>query len=160
MDALIQTRNEGKKWNKQAVVKLFRNFEPSLRKLDYYELNPEWKEAGDLKQLLDTLDIAYKDSVFGPDHHLLDEVVVIGYGTMKKSDLTGAVSSIGNKDIKDSPVSNLGQAIQGKISGVQIVDAGKPGDNVSIKIRGLGSINNCDPLVVIDGVPTDWACLP
>lgn len=93
--------------------------------------------------------------VLSEDAEMLDEVVVIGYGTMKKSDLTGAVSSIGNKDIKDSPVSNLGQAIQGKISGVQIVDAGKPGDNVSIKIRGLGSINNCDPLVVIDGVPTD-----
>lgn len=93
--------------------------------------------------------------VLSEDAEMLDEVVVIGYGTMKKSDLTGAVSSIGNKDIKDSPVSNLGQAIQGKISGVQIVDAGKPGDNVSIKIRGLRSINNCDPLVVIDGVPTD-----
>ena len=93
--------------------------------------------------------------VLSEDAEMLDEVGVIGYGTMKKSDLTGAVSSIGNKDIKDSPVSNLGQAIQGKISGVQIVDAGKPGDNVSIKIRGLGSINNCDPLVVIDGVPTD-----
>lgn len=93
--------------------------------------------------------------VLSEDAEMLDEVVVIGYGTMKKSDLTGAVSSVGNKDIKDSPVSNLGQAIQGKISGVQIVDAGKPGDNVSIKIRGLGSINNCDPLVVIDGVPTD-----
>ena len=93
--------------------------------------------------------------VLSEDAEMLDEVVVIGYGPMKKSDLTGAVSSIGNKDIKDSPVSNLGQAIQGKISGVQIVDAGKPGDNVSIKIRGLGSINNCDPLVVIDGVPTD-----
>lgn len=93
--------------------------------------------------------------VLSEDAEMLEEVVVIGYGTMKKSDLTGAVSSIGNKDIKDSPVSNLGQAIQGKISGVQIVDAGKPGDNVSIKIRGLGSINNCDPLVVIDGVPTD-----
>ena len=93
--------------------------------------------------------------VLSEDAEMLDEVVVIAYGTMKKSDLTGAVSSIGNKDIKDSPVSNLGQAIQGKISGVQIVDAGKPGDNVSIKIRGLGSINNCDPLVVIDGVPTD-----
>lgn len=93
--------------------------------------------------------------VLSEDAEMLDEVVVIGYGTMKKSDLTGAVSSIGNKDIKDSPVFNLGQAIQGKISGVQIVDAGKPGDNVSIKIRGLGSINNCDPLVVIDGVPTD-----
>ena len=93
--------------------------------------------------------------VLSEDAEMLDEVVVIGYGTMKKSDLTGAVSSIGNKDIKDSPVSNLGQAIQGKISGVQIVDAGKPGDNVSIKIRGLGSINNCDPLGVIDGGPTD-----
>ena len=62
--------------------------------------------------------------VLSEDAEMLDEVVVIGYGTMKKSDLTGAVSSIGNKDIKDSPVSNLGQAIQGKISGVQIVDAG------------------------------------
>ena len=93
--------------------------------------------------------------VLSEDAEMLDEVVVIGYGTMKKSDLTGAVSSIGNKDIKDSPVSNLVQAIQGKISGVQIVDAGKPGDDISIKIRGLGSINNCDPLVVIDGVPTD-----
>ena len=60
------------------------------------------------------------------DSEMLDEVVVIGYGTMKKSDLTGAVSSLGSKDIKDAPVSNLGQAIQGRISGVQVVDAGKP----------------------------------
>ena len=52
-------------------------------------------------------------------------------------------------------MANVGQAIQGKISGVQIVDAGKPGDNVTIKIRGLGTINDSDPLVVIDGVPTD-----
>ena len=61
---------------------------------------------------------------------------------MKKSDLTGAVSSVGVKDIKDSPVANIGQAMQGKVSGVQIIDAGKPGDNVTIKIRGLGTINN------------------
>ena len=89
------------------------------------------------------------------DSQTLSEVVVIGYGTMRKSDLTGAVGSLGAKDMEDSPVSNIGQAIQGKIAGLQVVDAGKPGDNVSIKIRGLGSINNCDPLVVIDGVPTD-----
>ena len=57
------------------------------------------------------------------DSEMLDEVVVIGYGTMKKSDLTGAVSSLGSKDIKDAPVSNLGQAIQGRISGVQADDA-------------------------------------
>ena len=85
----------------------------------------------------------------------MDEVVVVGYGTMKKSDLTGAVSSVGVKDIKDSPVANIGQAMQGKVSGVQIIDAGKPGDNVTIKIRGLGTINNSNPLIVIDGIPTD-----
>ncbi|MBP1613511.1 MAG: Outer rane cobalamin receptor protein [Bacteroidetes bacterium] len=93
--------------------------------------------------------------VLKEDAKVLDEVVVVGYGTMKKSDLTGAVSSVGQKDLKDAPVANLGQAIQGKVSGVQIIDAGKPGDNVTIKIRGLGTINNSDPLVVIDGIPTD-----
>lgn len=89
------------------------------------------------------------------DNHTLNELVVIGYGTMKKSDLTGAVGSLAAKDMENAPVANIGQAMQGKIAGLQVVDAGKPGNNVSIKIRGLGSINNCDPLVVIDGVPTD-----
>ena len=89
------------------------------------------------------------------DNKLLNEVVVVGYGTMRKSDLTGAVSSISSKDVSNAPVSNIGQAIEGKVPGLQVVDAGKPGENVTIKIRGLGSINNCDPLVVIDGVPTD-----
>lgn len=97
-----------------------------------------------------TIDIVLKE-----DNATLDELVVIGYGTMRKSDLTGSVASLGSDDINNNSVNNIGQAIQGKISGVQIVDAGKPGDNVTVKIRGLGSINNCDPLVVIDGVPTD-----
>lgn len=86
---------------------------------------------------------------------LLDEVVVIGYGTMKKSDLTGAVGSVGSKDIRNSPASNIGQALQGKVAGLQIVNSGKPGDNVTIRVRGVGSINDSNPLVVIDGVPTD-----
>ena len=93
--------------------------------------------------------------VMEQDSEFLDEVVVIGYGTVRKRDLTGAVSSVSDRDIKDAPVSNVGQALQGKVSGVYIVDAAKPGDNVSIKIRGLGTINDSDPLVVIDGVPTD-----
>lgn len=76
MDALIQIRNEGKTLNKQAVVKLFRNFEPALRKLDYHELNPNWKRMNELDSLLTELDLAYKDSILGPDNHLLDEVVV------------------------------------------------------------------------------------
>ncbi len=95
------------------------------------------------------------DIVMEPDTEFLDEVVVIGYGTVRKRDLTGAVSSVSDRDIKDAPVSNVGQALQGKVSGVYIVDAARPGDNVSIKIRGLGTINDSDPLVVIDGVPTD-----
>lgn len=89
------------------------------------------------------------------DTELLEEVLVIGYGTIRKSDLTGAVSAISSDDLKDSPMPSVGQALQGKVAGVQIIDAGSPGSNVNIKIRGLGSINNCDPLVVIDGVPTD-----
>lgn len=97
-----------------------------------------------------TLSILLKE-----DTKVLDEVVVVGYGTMKKSDLTGAVSSVGGKDMSDKPVANIGEALQGRASGVQIVNSGKPGDNVTLKIRGLGTINNSDPLVVIDGVPTD-----
>ena len=88
------------------------------------------------------------------DTELLEEVVVVGYGTMRKRDLTGSVGSMGTKEI-DAPVANIGQALEGRIAGVQVLDAGAPGENVGIKIRGLGSINNCDPLVVIDGIPTD-----
>ena len=93
--------------------------------------------------------------ILDEDTELLEEVLVIGYGTIRKSDLTGAVSAVNSKDLKDSPMPSVGQALQGKVAGVQIIDSGSPGSNVNIKIRGLGSINNCDPLVVIDGVPTD-----
>ena len=99
---------------------------------------------------LTTINVVMED-----DSQFLEEVVVVGYGTVRKRDLTGAVSSVGSRDLKDSPVTNVGQALQGKVSGVYIVDAAKPGDNVSIKIRGLGTINDSNPLVVIDGVPTD-----
>ena len=86
---------------------------------------------------------------------ILDEVVVVGYGVMRKKDLTGSLSSIGTKMIQDKPVTNIGEALQGLATGVQITNSGAPGSNVSIRIRGLGSINNSDPLLVIDGVPTD-----
>ncbi len=98
---------------------------------------------------------SFVEVVMDEDNQLLNEVVVVGYGTMKKSDLTGSIGSLAAKDMENTPVANIGQAIQGKIAGLQVIDAGKPGDNVSIKVRGLGSINNCDPLVVIDGIPTD-----
>jgi TonB-linked SusC/RagA family outer membrane protein len=86
---------------------------------------------------------------------MLDEVVVVGYGVMYKKDLTGSLSSVGAKAMQDKPVSNIGEALQGRAAGVQIINSGAPGSNVSIRVRGLGSINNSDPLLVIDGVPTD-----
>lgn len=85
----------------------------------------------------------------------LDSVVVIGYGTQKRSDLTGSISSIKSDDIASLPVPDAGQAMQGKAAGVQIVSPGAPGSNVTIRVRGVGTVNNSDPLLVIDGVPTD-----
>lgn len=86
---------------------------------------------------------------------MLDEVVVVGYGVVRKKDLTGSLSSVGAKAMQDKPVSNIGDALQGRAAGVQVINSGTPGGNVSIRVRGLGSINNSDPLLVIDGVPTD-----
>lgn len=85
----------------------------------------------------------------------MQDVVVVGYGTQKKSDLTGSVSSVNSKDIKSLPVPNVGEALQGRASGVQVLSSGSPGSNVTIRVRGVSTINNSDPLLVIDGVPTD-----
>lgn len=88
-----------------------------------------------------------------PDVTMIDELVVVGYGTMRKSDLTGAVAAVNSEVFEDRPVSNVGQALQGRAAGVYVVDSGNPQSNVSLKIRGLGTVNNSDPLYVIDGVP-------
>lgn len=85
----------------------------------------------------------------------IDEVVVIGYGVARKEDLTGAISSVSSKSFEKQSAPDLGAALQGRAAGLQVTSSGKPGDNVSFRIRGVGSINNSDPLVVIDGVPTD-----
>lgn len=85
----------------------------------------------------------------------LNEVVVIGYGTAKKKDLTGSVQNVSAKRLLDKPVLNVGQALQGKVAGVQVISqgAGVPGSNPLIRIRGTNSINsNNDPLFVVDGI--------
>ena len=91
------------------------------------------------------------------DNALLDEVVVIGYGSVKKSDLTGSVSSLQEKDFGRGVNSNIDQMIQGKSSGVQVVqNSAQPGGGLSIRIRGSSSINaGNDPLYVVDGLPLD-----
>lgn len=93
------------------------------------------------------------DVALVPDRIGLDEVVVIGYGVIKKSDVTGAVSSVDTEEISKMVVSNAAQALQGRASGVLVTqNSGSPGDAFDIKIRGTGTINNSSPLYVVDGV--------
>ncbi|MBT9190426.1 SusC/RagA family TonB-linked outer membrane protein [Zobellia russellii] len=86
----------------------------------------------------------------------LEEVVVIGYGTTKKRDLTGSVASVSGSDIEGFAGSRAIESLQGKAAGINIVRAsGTPGDGVKVRIRGIGTINNSNPLYVIDGVPSN-----
>lgn len=83
----------------------------------------------------------------------LDQVVVVGYGSMKRSDLTGAIASIGAKEIKEGVSTSLEQAMQGRVAGVQITqNSGAPGGGISVSIRGITSLNGNEPLYVIDGI--------
>ena len=86
----------------------------------------------------------------------LDEVVVVGYGVMKRSDITGSVVSVGEKDIKKSIITSVDQALQGRAAGVQMTqNSGSPGGGISVSIRGVNSLNGNEPLYVIDGVAID-----
>ena len=91
-----------------------------------------------------------------PDNVQLQEVVAIGYGTMKKSDLTGSVTSVSAEQLLKAPVSGLDQALQGRAAGVTVTsNSGQPGQGATIRIRGIGSaLGGNDPLYVVDGVIT------
>lgn len=92
--------------------------------------------------------------VLTEDAQALSEVVVVGYGTQRKADLTGAVGSIGAGDIVSKPITSPDQALAGTISGVNITNrSGDPGAPISVLIRGVGTAGKTDPLWVIDGVP-------
>jgi TonB-dependent starch-binding outer membrane protein SusC len=95
------------------------------------------------------------DIRLAPDNSSLNDVVVIGYGTQRKRDLTGAVTSISAKDLAETPITRPDQMIQGRSSGVQVIQTNSaPGGNVSIRIRGTNSINSGnEPLFVVDGFP-------
>ncbi|HWV69508.1 SusC/RagA family TonB-linked outer membrane protein, partial [Chitinophaga sp.] len=97
-----------------------------------------------------TIDVQLKAESKG-----LNQIVVIGYGTVRKKDLTGSVSSIGSAEIKSQPINSFNQALEGKVSGVQITQASNsPGGGVTIRVRGGNSISaSNDPLYVVDGFP-------
>ena len=93
------------------------------------------------------------DIVLKEDAQALDEVVVIGYGTVRKADMAGAVSVMDNKAFKAQPITQVSDALQGRVAGVNVVSDGIPGGSVKIRIRGTNSINKSnEPLYVVDGM--------
>lgn len=96
------------------------------------------------------------DVTMADDNKLLDEVVVIGYGTVKKSDLTGSVSSVRGEDIVSKQTTTVSQALQGAVAGVLVTrDGSAPGASSSIKVRGITTMGTNDPLIIVDGAPCD-----
>ena len=87
------------------------------------------------------------------DSQVLDQVVVVGYGTQKKADLTGSVSIVNADELKRVSNSNISTMLEGKVAGVQITSDGQPGADPSVRIRGIGSFGSTAPLYVVDGVP-------
>ena len=91
--------------------------------------------------------------VLAPDITSLSEVVVVGYGTQERAKVTGAISSVTAEDLVALPVSNLASALQGRAAGLTITNSGSPGTNPLVRIRGIGTVGDNDPLYVVDGVP-------
>lgn len=100
---------------------------------------------------------ASMEVVLKEDNELLDEVVVIGYGSVKRKDVTTAVSTVSTDDLQQRPILSAAQAMQGKAAGVSVVQpTGQPGGDMAIRVRGTTSFNGSnDPLYVVDGVPVD-----
>ncbi len=88
------------------------------------------------------------------DTHLLEQVVVTGYTTQRKADLTGAISVVNMDEIQNVPENNPIKALQGRVAGMSITADGNPSGASTVRIRGIGTLNNNDPLYIIDGVPT------
>lgn len=96
------------------------------------------------------------DIVMSSSAEMLQEVVAIGYGTVKKSDITGSVSTVGADKLTKTPAASLSNALQGQAAGVTVNSlSGRPGAAAEVRIRGVGTVNNASPIYVVDGVITD-----
>lgn len=106
-----------------------------------------------------TLEVSAKQAsplkiVLKENQQALDEVIVVGYGVMKRSDVTGAISSVSEEILAKQPVSNISTALQGLATGVSVTsNSGAPGSAATIRIRGVGTVNDAEPLFVVDGMP-------
>lgn len=113
----------------------------------YVGLKTEERQVGNLRQI---------DVILGTDVSVLGEVVVVGYGTQKRSSISGSVSTISADEITSTPVLRTEQALQGRVAGVQVTqNSGSPGSPLTVRIRGVATINNSDPLYIVDGIPVE-----
>src|SRR5665648_14904 len=96
-----------------------------------------------------TINTMMKSDVVG-----VEEVVVVGYGTQQKKTLTGAVATVGDSELRGTPSANAASRMQGRVAGVTITTDNSPGGDATVRVRGIGSVNNNDPLYIIDGVPS------
>lgn len=114
----------------------------------------EFSYIGYLQQSINIGNKSNLNVTLAEDTQKLDEVVVVGYGSFKKRDLTGAVSQVKGDEISNLPLRSAADALQGKAAGVTITSSsGSPGSLGNVRIRGVGTINNNDPLYVVDGLP-------
>ena len=126
-----------------------------------YRLNvPETAEAlifsfvGYTSQEIEIGNRSTLDVQLATDAHQLSEVIVTGYTTQKKKDLTGAVGIVEIEDVQSFPVAGADEMLEGRIAGVDVISNNEPGANTAVRIRGFSTIRNNDPLYIIDGVPT------
>ncbi len=124
---------------------------------DSGELHLVVSYVGFLSQEAIILDQEFLEIVLQESASMLEEVVVVGYGTRKKVDLTGAVSTVGSENLENRPATNVSTALAGQIPGLTVVQkSGRPGANAgTLRIRGIGTLGNSNPLILIDGIEGD-----
>ncbi len=110
--------------------------------------------VGNETQTIDITDRSVIAVTLKASDNPMESVVVIGYGTQKRSDVTGAIGTVSGKQVADEPVLQVGQALQGKVPGLQVSqNSGAPGSGLLVRVRGTGTVNNAEPLYVVDGNP-------
>lgn len=111
---------------------------------------------GTKDQLLDVASDAQLEILLEEDSRLLEEVVVVGYGTQLRSNISGSVASVSSADLEGVPILRAEQALQGRTAGVQVAqNSGSPGSALTVRVRGIGTINNSAPLYLVDGMPVE-----
>ena len=117
-------------------------------------VNLVFSYVGYLTEKIPTNGLTTIDVKLSVDVTKVQEVVVIGYGTVKKADLTGAIATVKGDDLRELATSDINANLQGKAAGVQVINnSGNPAGGTTIRIRGVGTINNANPLYVVDGIP-------